>query len=384
MCLERFIRYTDVHIGHQKMLKTPDMQYYSCLPLCAFDAIFSIRADYEHHVSPLIDRFCAALNLNRAAADPNEIPGTEQTTVSAFVRLLQANYGLIEDAGTVRNGAILATKIGNHQRTSTRGGILKADAFLRYLDVFRQFNIETFQDLNGTSETRFAIDQALRQIPGQNVAVDYFFMLAGENDMVKVDTHLRRYVQAAVEADLSNERIIKLFQEAAGHYRAHGFPTMTPRHLDHIVWSWQRNQPIGGAIPQDAKDQKKEKCSSPESKPTEYLQGAGYLQKMEPNSRKKVRDVDFGYEIAVREQYYYLFIGHKPTFHYCELLTKKVGQPIASFPRIQLLRDNGFNKEGKDYIYKKIAEPYDEKVARKLLEETLALCCPDCENRKQR
>ena len=370
MCLERFIRYTDVHIGDQTMLKTPDMQYYSCLPLCAFDAVFSIRANFEHCVSPLIDHVCAALNLNRAAADPNEIPGAEQTTVSAFVRLLQANYGLIEGAGTVSNGALLATGIDNHQRTSTRGGILKADAFLRYLDVFRQFNIETFQDLNGTAETRFAIDQALRQIPGQNVAVDYFFMLAGENDMVKVDTHLRRYVQTAVETDLSNERIVQLFQEAAAHYRAHGFPTMTPRHLDHIVWSWQRNQPIGGAIPQDAEDQ--ETCSSPKSKATEYL------QEMEPNSRPKGRHDDFGHEIVVGEQHYYLFIGHKPTFYYCELLTKKVGQPIASFPRIQLLRDNGFNKEGKDYIYKKIAEPYDEKVARKLLEETLALCCLDC------
>ena len=138
---------------------------------------------------------------------------------------------------------------------------------------------------------------------------------------------------------------------------------------------------IGRVVPQDADDQEQEINPSPESGPAEYLKGAMYLQEMEPNSRKKLREVDFGHEIVVGEQHYFLFIGHKPTFHYCELLTKKVGHPITSFPRIQLLRANGFNKEGKDYIYQKIAEPYDEKVARKLLEEALALCCSDSENR---
>lgn len=142
------------------------------------------------------------------------------------------------------------------------------------------------------------------------------------------------------------------------------------------------NTIIGDEAPKDTEDQEQEINPSSESKLTEYLQGAEYLQEMEPNLRPKGRNDDFGHEIVVGEQHYYLFIGHKPTFYYCELLTKKGGQPIASFPRIQLLRDNGFNKEGEDYIYKKIAEPYDEKVARELLEEALALCCPDCENRK--
>lgn len=137
---------------------------------------------------------------------------------------------------------------------------------------------------------------------------------------------------------------------------------------------------IGDAAPKDTEDQEQEINPSPES--NLIFKGQCVYKRWNPTQEKKDRDVDFGYEIVVGEQYYYLFIGHRRTFHYCELLTKKRGQPIASFPRIQLLRDNGFNKEGKDYIYKKIAEPYDAKVARKLLEEALALCCPDCENRK--
>ena len=241
MCLNNFIHYTDTQIGRQYMQGIPDMRYYSSLPLCALDAVFSIRASYEKIVNPLINRVCKELDLKRAAENPFEIPGEEQLSVSDFMQRLTEHYQLSKDAAPAQNGEILAEKINNRQRTSTRNGILKAEAFLRYLDVFRNNHIESYQDLNNP-ENQPAVEQALRKIPGQNVAVDYFFMLAGERNLVKVDTHLRRYVDAAVGKNLTNEAIINLFREAAAHYQKNGFPDMTPRHLDHIVWSWQKGR----------------------------------------------------------------------------------------------------------------------------------------------
>jgi hypothetical protein len=82
----------------------------------------------------------------------------------------------------------------------------------------------------------------------------------------------------------------------------------------------------------------------------------------------KRREVDFGYEFRVEGIDYYLFIGHRNSFHYCELLTKSPSQPISTFSRLQILRDNGFNKEGFDYIYKKLRNPYDETQASNYLE----------------
>lgn len=241
MCLNNFIHYTDTQIGRQYMQGISDMRYYSSLPLCALDAVFSIRASYEKIVNPLIDRVCKELDLARAADNPLEIPGEEQLSVSDFMQRLTEHYQLSKDAAPAQNGEILAEKINNRQRTSTRNGILKAEAFLRYLDVFRNNHIESYQDLNNP-ENQPAVEQALRKIPGQNVAVDYFFMLAGERNLVKVDTHLRRYVDAAVGKNLTNEAIINLFREAAAHYQKNGCSDMTPRHLDHIVWSWQKGR----------------------------------------------------------------------------------------------------------------------------------------------
>lgn len=138
---------------------------------------------------------------------------------------------------------ILAERLNNHQRTSSKSGILKTDAFFQYLAVFRELEIETYQDVFIDTTRRDNLELMLRRIKGQNVAVDYFFMLAGNTDDVKVDTWIRRFVRDAVgENDLTPEQIKQLFTEAVNYYRKHGYPDITARHLDHIVWSWQKSR----------------------------------------------------------------------------------------------------------------------------------------------
>ena len=210
----------------------PDMEYYSCVGLCAFDAVFSIQTRYESVVSPLVDRFCALMDIPRHAPNPHALPSIqEQVTVSVLCDKLR-DY----------TPQSLADALHNHQRTSSRGGILKTEAFLQYLGVFQQFEVNTYQDVNHLADQNPAFEQALRNIRGQNVAVDYFFMLAGDEDGVKVDTHLRNFVRDAVGRDLTPEQIKELFRRAVVHYRQNGYPDMTARHLDHIVWTWQKSR----------------------------------------------------------------------------------------------------------------------------------------------
>lgn len=215
----------------QALAPIPDMEYYSCVGLCALDAVFSIQSRYNSVVSPLIDRFCDLIGIPRRANDPHTLPTDGQITITELTNRLE---GFTPD--------FLAEAINNRQRTSSKSGILKADAFLRYLQVFQQFGVDTYQDVNRLVEENPAFEAAIRQIPGQNVAVDYFFMLAGDTDGVKVDTHLRRFVRNAVGRDLPADEVKELFRQAVQYYRQHGYPQMTARHLDHIVWSWQKSQ----------------------------------------------------------------------------------------------------------------------------------------------
>ena len=224
--MELFLRQCD-----KALQPEPDMEYYSCVALCALDAVFSIRANYYAVVKPIVERFCKQYDIeNIKAPDPHKIPSeSEQLKVSALRKKLK-------DVTPEQ----LAAVVKNRQRTSTKNGILKAEAFLRYLDVFEEYKIETYQDVNKAYEENSEFEKVLKDIPGQNVAVDYFFMLAGDEDGVKVDTHLTRFAENAVGHKLSREEIKQLFAGAVDYYRKNGYPNMTARHLDHIVWSWQR------------------------------------------------------------------------------------------------------------------------------------------------
>lgn len=117
----------------------PDMAYYNCVALCALDAVFSIRTRYST-VKKILNRFCEHYDIPLMAKDPHTMPSLEhQLTVSK----------LVEKMGEI-NAEDFANIICNKQWTSTKGRnrIRKAEAFLRYLEVFKKYQIDTFQDVN--------------------------------------------------------------------------------------------------------------------------------------------------------------------------------------------------------------------------------------------
>ena len=227
--MDRFLEHCNLAMSSD----TPDMGYYSSLALCAFDVVFSIRARFESVVSPLIDRLCRMVEIPRQLENPYVLPSLEQQIkVSDFVQRLHCE-----------SPEELANRLNNHQRTSATSGILKTEAFLLYLEVFSILSVETYQDAFTDGHPRRWLEEMLRTIPGQNVSVDYFFMLAGNENDVKVDVWIRRFVKEAVgRDDLTPLQIKELFRDATEYYRNNGYPDMTVRHLDHIIWNWQKAQ----------------------------------------------------------------------------------------------------------------------------------------------
>ena len=222
----------DAHC-QQALAPVPDMEYYNCVALCAMDAVFSIRTRYST-VTKILNRFCEHYKIQKTAETLHTMPVlNKQMKVSELVELM----------GDI-NAEDLAAIVHNQQWTTTRGmnRILKAEAFLRYLEVLRKYGIETFQDVNAAFEENDSLKNDLKGIPGQNVAVDYFFMLAGDENGVKVDTHIRNFVETAVGHPISKGEIKELFNEEVEYLRQHGYPDMTVRHLDHIIWNWQRSR----------------------------------------------------------------------------------------------------------------------------------------------
>ncbi len=203
--------------------------YYASLSLCVLDAVFSIGARYESTFAT-VRRYCQAFDLPHIRADWTAYPKRlDQESCSALV-------GRIEELGA----PAFAAAIGNRQRTSTRNGVLKAEAAGEFARVLSKFGIEHFQDLPA-----FAVDTgleaALKAVRGQasGIAVQYFWMLAGSDDLIKPDRMVIRFLSDSLQRPVAVGEATELVREVTTVVKQ-TMPTMTPRLLDLVIWQAQR------------------------------------------------------------------------------------------------------------------------------------------------
>lgn len=213
---------------------TRDMLYYPSIAICALDAVFSIRANYCSTVVSRLEKFCRLY----------QIPWQLMNTMPAIDNQLKVSEVIKRMNGIT--GTRLASALDFHQPATTTKDvnkkILKTEAFIRFINTLAVNGIETYQDLNALRrEMEEDLRETLKRIPGQRVSVDYFFMLTGDSNMVKVDRHIERFARNATGIDnLNHNEIVNLFRNGSVFLQQNGYPDMNPRHLDHIVWEYQK------------------------------------------------------------------------------------------------------------------------------------------------
>ena len=135
----------------------------------------------------------------------------------------------------------------NRQRTSTRSGILKAEATFRFAKTLQHFGVETFADVL-KSGLRYDLQQAIKAIPGQSSGLSYayFLILAGNQDGVKADRMVTRFVANALGVrNVTPELAEELVRNASTVLRAE-FPRLVPSSLDNKIWKYRRAREDGG------------------------------------------------------------------------------------------------------------------------------------------
>ena len=169
MTIDAITAYCRAHLDLAQAVLTDNAYYYYSLPLCVIDAVFSIGVRYSSTEATVL-RFCESfkLPLSRGVEIP---PREEQLSIQKFVEI-NLEYGTERMAADIYR---------NRQRTSTRGGILKAEAAALFAQVLANHGVNHFQDLNkvqGNSE----FEAAIKEISGQHsgISMRYFYMLAGD------------------------------------------------------------------------------------------------------------------------------------------------------------------------------------------------------------
>jgi hypothetical protein len=205
-----------------KDAKLGDEYGYGSLPLCVIDAVFSIGVRYES-VRNVIGRYCKFFHLSETAVDQQIV----QQMLDNY-----RHYGV--DFFTAKIYA-------NRQRTSARNGILKSEAVLRFASVLRAHGVNVKSDVRKVYDVR-EFEAAIRSIPGQTsgLSLRYFFMLSGNDEFVKPDRMITRFLQRVLGRAVSMDEAQLLISSACRSLRP-DFPHLTPRLLDHAIWNYERD-----------------------------------------------------------------------------------------------------------------------------------------------
>ena len=205
--------------------------WYSCLPYCVLGAIFSINSRYSV-VRGVLERYRDRYGLPpiEVVALPRE---THEPTVSELIDHIQA-LGATRFASQV---------LLNRMRTSTRGGILKAQAALDFARVLGAHGVERKADARRLlrSPSRLAdLIRDLRQVRGQasGISVDYFLMNVGDPTRVKADRWVLRFLGANLARDVHPAEARPLLLAASERLESE-YPGINPRALDRLIWAHQ-------------------------------------------------------------------------------------------------------------------------------------------------
>jgi hypothetical protein len=206
--------------------------YYSSLPLCVIDAVFSIGVTYESTQNTVV-RYAGRAGIPILRPDKAALPLIEtQQSIDDFL-VLMVPFASEQTATKLFN---------NHQRTSTKNGILKSQAVFRFADALHESGVNYFQDVPLLMHDR-AFEDSIKRIPGQasGISLRYFHMLAGDENGVKPDRMLVRFLESALGKSYKPARAAAMTLDAA-RLLQEDYPDLKPRTLDHAIWRYQRER----------------------------------------------------------------------------------------------------------------------------------------------
>ncbi|MGE2718455.1 hypothetical protein [Mycolicibacterium celeriflavum] len=203
----------------------PRKQRWVSLSFCIVDAVWSIGANYDNVVVPLTRNLARKFGVDRPTVPMTEAVGIDPLPITRLAELSLDEL----------------TRRTNRQRTSTRGGILKADAVLLHVDVFVNHEVTTLRDamdLLAESDRFAAVDEALRSIPGEGahgVRRNYLWMLIGQDDLIKPDRMVLRWFRrhgVIIDPAEARDIIAALVPIVAEGLRR----DVTAWEIDHALW----------------------------------------------------------------------------------------------------------------------------------------------------
>ena len=191
---------------------------YGSLGPCILDCIYSLRTKYFKVTVPVVERYGKAFMNNNVRSSGY--------TLNDFVHHIEISGGTKRFAEEIlKNKQVLS-------------GRLKSDICLELAVELISIGIETKEDFASFDQTK--VEQILRQIKGiGDAAVNYIFMLAGDQNRCKPDVHIHHCIRDAIGHDITNQDCQILLTEAVKMLKS-DYPNITVALLDGFIWNKYR------------------------------------------------------------------------------------------------------------------------------------------------
>ena len=198
---------------------------YNSIVLSAIESIFSIQAQYDAVVKPLVIRFAKQKAKMKNIYD-------DEYTPSEFLREFEKR---------VFDDSAIQEVFGNLQLTSAKSGIRKGEAVKQAICMLDNYGVQNRQNLL-TSPKIAEVEKAWREIKGQASGITwrYFLMLCGNDTYFKDDTWMYRFFisELGYKNIRQNNDYDKLKAAFDFEYEKVKivYPNITKSRLDYIIW----------------------------------------------------------------------------------------------------------------------------------------------------
>jgi len=222
--LDKIADYSNLRLGAE--------YYYNSLVFCIIDSIYSINSVYTSTKNTVI-RYCKKKNLNmyrEYGSLPDDI--MNEYTVKDFIEFSSGKtYEYLAEA-----------VFENRQRTSAKNGILKAQAVVEFAEVLHAFGINRFVDVPKMYDNS-TIENKIKSIKGQGsgLSLIYFYMLAGNDDLIKADRHIIRFIFEATGKKVTKSEAEKIITDCVENLN-NKHDNINSRLIDYTIWNYMSSK----------------------------------------------------------------------------------------------------------------------------------------------
>ncbi len=207
-------------------VQIPNEYRYTCLPLCLLDAIYSIGASYKS-TKNTVERYAKYFGVTCYRETEDYLPEDKQHTIDELICNIGSNDADYEN--------FAENIVKNKQRTSSQNGILKAEAVLQCAKVLQEAGIQRMQDFD--EKWTPDLDEKFKKVKGQGsgISLSYFKMLCGNENELKPDRHVLRFLEKVLGHKVDKEEATVLIKGVAKELQK-DCPNLTVRKLDYVIW----------------------------------------------------------------------------------------------------------------------------------------------------